>query len=61
MKMLKRFGPSNEPWGTPYKLDFDSDMILSNFTEYVLSINWYMYLLCLNLVNKYYNVSTETI
>ena len=31
--MLKRIGPSIDPWGTPYKLDFASDMILSIFTE----------------------------
>ena len=29
IKMLKRIGPSIEPWGTPYKMDFASDMILS--------------------------------
>ena len=27
IKALKRIGPSTEPWGTPYKLDFASDMI----------------------------------
>ena len=37
IKMLKRIGPSINPWGTPYKLDFASDMILSIFTECVLS------------------------
>ena len=37
IKMLKRIGPSIDQWGTPYKLDFASDMILSIFTEYVLS------------------------
>ena len=36
MKMSKRVGPSNYPWGTPYKLDFASDVILSIFTECVL-------------------------
>ena len=29
IKILKRIGPSIDPWGTPYKLDFASDMILS--------------------------------
>ena len=37
IKMLKRIGPSIDPWSTPYKLDFASDMILSFFTECVLS------------------------
>ena len=39
IKMLKRIGPSIDPWSTPYKLDFASDMItfLSIFTECVLS------------------------
>ena len=37
MKMLKRIGPSIDPWGTPYKLDFALDMILTIFTECVLS------------------------
>ena len=36
IKMLMRIGPSNDPWGSPYKLDFASDMILSNFTQCVL-------------------------
>ena len=37
IKMLKRIGPSIDPWGTPYKLDCASDVILSIFTECVLS------------------------
>ena len=37
IKMLKWIGPSIDPWGTTYKLDFDSGMILSIFTECVLS------------------------
>ena len=37
IKMLKRIGPSIDPWGTPYKFYFASDMILSIFTECVLS------------------------
>ena len=37
IKMLKRIGLSIDPWGTPYKLDIDFDMILSIFTECVLS------------------------
>ena len=36
-KMLKRIGQSIDPYGTPYKLDFASDMTLSIFTECVLS------------------------
>ena len=35
--MLKRIGQSIDHWGTPYKLDFASDMILTIFTQYVLS------------------------
>ena len=31
--MLKRIGPSIDLLGTPYKLDFASDIILSIFTE----------------------------
>ena len=38
IKLLKRIGPSIDPWGTPYELDIDFDMILSIFTECVLSI-----------------------
>ena len=37
IKMLKWIGPSIDLWGNPYKLDFASDMILSIFTECVLS------------------------
>ena len=37
IKMLKRIGPSIDPWGTQYKLDFALDMISSIFTECVLS------------------------
>ena len=37
IKMLKGIGPSIEPWGTLYKLDYASDVILSIFTECVLS------------------------
>ena len=37
IKMLKRIGPSIDPWGIPYILDFASHMILSNFTECILS------------------------
>ena len=37
IKMLKRIGPSIEPWGTPYKLESASDMIFSIFTKCVLS------------------------
>ena len=37
IKMLKRIGQCIDAWGTPYKLDFASDMILSIFTECVLS------------------------
>ena len=37
IKMLKKIGPSIEPCGTPYKLDFASDMIVSIVTEHVLS------------------------
>ena len=37
IKILKRIGPSIEPLGTSYKLDFALDIILSIFTEYVLS------------------------
>ena len=37
IKMLKRIGPSIDPWGTPYKLDCSSDVILSIFTGCVLS------------------------
>ena len=37
IKMLKRIGPSIDPWGAPHKLDFASYMILSIFTECVLS------------------------
>ena len=37
IKMFKKIGPSIDPWGTPYKLDFESGMILSIFTECVLS------------------------
>ena len=36
IKMLKRIGPSIDTWGTQYKLDFASDMILSIFTVCVL-------------------------
>ena len=32
IKMLKRIGPSIDHWGTPYKLDCASDVILSIFT-----------------------------
>ena len=42
-KMLKRIGPSIDPWGTQYKLDIASDMILSIFTQCVLP--------CKSLVN----------
>ena len=35
--MLKRILPSIDLWGTPYELDFASDMILSIYTECVLS------------------------
>ena len=37
IKILKRIEPSNYPWGTPYKLDCASDVILSIFTECVQS------------------------
>ena len=37
IKMLKRIGPSIDPWGTPNQLDFASDMILSISAECVLS------------------------
>ena len=37
IKMLKKIGQSIDPWGTPYILDFASDIILSIFTECVLS------------------------
>ena len=36
-KILRRIGPSIDTWGTPCKLDFASDMILSIFTECVIS------------------------
>ena len=36
MKMLERIGPSIEPWGTVYKLDFTSVVILSIFNECVM-------------------------
>ena len=38
IQMLKRIGSRVDPWGTPYKLYFASDMIISIFTEYVLSL-----------------------
>ena len=37
MKILKRIAPSIDHCGTPYELDIDFDMILSIFTECVLS------------------------
>ena len=39
IKMLQRIGPSIDPLGTPYKLDFALDMILSIFTKCVQSVN----------------------
>ena len=36
--MFKRIGPSIDPWGTVYELNIDFDMILSIFTECVLSL-----------------------
>ena len=37
IKMLRRIRPRIEPWGTPYKLDFASYLILFIFTECVLT------------------------
>ena len=36
-KMLKRIGPSIDPWGTPNGLEHGLDMIFSIFTESALS------------------------
>ena len=49
--MLKRIGPSIDPWGTPYKLDCASDVILSIFTECVLSCNNLRTTCCLHLID----------
>ena len=37
IKMLTRITPSIDAWGTPYELALFSDVILSIFTECVLS------------------------
>ena len=41
IKMLRQIGPSIDPWGTPYELDIDFDMISSIIPEYVLSFKYF--------------------
>ena len=38
VKILKRIGPSIDPWSTPNALEFGFDLILSIFTECVVSL-----------------------
>ena len=61
IKMLKRIGPSIDPWGTPYKLDFASDMILCIFTS--LNVSYHADNLrstwCLYLVEPVYLVTNH--
>ena len=62
IKMLKRIGPSIDPWGTPYKLDIASDLILSIFTEfYLFLLNNLGTTSCLYLIEQVYLFTSKAL
>ena len=61
IKMLKIIGPSIEPWGTPYELDIDFDMILSTVSLLNVSFhsNNFQTTCCIYLVEQVYLITNH--
>ena len=57
--MLKMIGPSTDPWGTLYKLDFASDMILSVLLNVPYQANNLRTTCCLYLIEQVYLVTNH--